>query len=211
MPEAPDDPERTSQLLARVRAGDRRADYKLWLELRRHLLVRVQRHPQLAQLRPQYSAEDVVQEVWLRVQRPGALAEFEDRGPGSLRRYLGSFLENTLLDLLRRKSAGRRGGGKQPHSLDQTGARTAAHSIGGVEASPTSEARVSEVNARIQRELPEREREVWRLHVDEGHGFRETGEALGLTEDAARSLYFRARHRLQQRFRGDAPESSERE
>ena len=45
-------------------------------------------------------------------------------------------------------------------------------------------------------QLPERQAEAWRLHVEQGLGFAELAERLGCSESAARGRVFRACQRL---------------
>jgi len=200
MADALPDPVQTAELLARSRSGDRLAEYQLWSSLRRFLERRAGTHPRMGMLRDKLSADDVVQEVWVRLQSPGALDAFEDRGKGSLRRFLVAFLETTIVDLIRRHHAERRGGATDLRSMDAKGNRTLSMQVESDEPTPTSEARVGDYQGRIESILQPRELDVWRLRTEEGLDFLEIGRRLEITEDAARSLHRRARERLGDRL-----------
>jgi len=130
------------------------------------------------------------------VRKPETLERFEDRGPGSLRNYLGAILDSAVLDLVRRQGAVRRGGGERVGSMQSQGDRTSSLRVPDAAPTPTSEARAAEVAARIEALLPPREFVVWRLRHNAGLDFPEIGRRLDISADAARALHGRARARL---------------
>lgn len=100
----------TRELLERYRAGAFSAEERLFGRFRERLLALARAHSGLRAVSRHASAEDVVQEVFWRLLSSGALARFEDRGPGSLEALMRTILDRTVVDVVRRASSAKRGG-----------------------------------------------------------------------------------------------------
>jgi RNA polymerase sigma factor (sigma-70 family) len=140
--------------------------------------------------------EDVVNDIWVRALAP-ARERFEPSGTGSFLAFLGKIADHTVVDLARRFTASKRGGGGHVQALDDTTEKEATRlpSRPRVE-TPTSYARASELRELPDRVLNQRELEAWELRVFEDREYVEIALALDCTEAAARSLHLRARSKL---------------
>jgi len=198
-PDEPD-PARTRALLERALGGDGQAERRLFESLRRILHDQARRHRLMKLVARTATEDDVVGEVWLRFYSAGSFAAFEDRGPGSLRRFLGIVLDRTMVDMVRRARAHKRTGDGRHVPLEETGPGTDAPrercGLVSKDPTPTSRARESEMAELCRRELDEREGEVWRQVEIEGCSSVEVAARLGLTPAAVRGVLFRARAKL---------------
>jgi RNA polymerase sigma-70 factor (ECF subfamily) len=138
-------------------------------------------------LRSRAEAEDVVQDVFVRVlEHHRALPEVRD-----LRVWLIRIAWNLALDRRRRI---------RPEQLDQSFAESlAAHSVPADKAIDEAQ-RMSSVLREMER-LPKGERHVLLLSAVEELGTAEMAEVLGRSESAVRALLFRARTRLRERLK----------
>ena len=127
-------------------------------------------------------AEDAVQETFLRVHR--SVSSF--RSGSSFATWVYRILLNCCYDLMRKSR--RRAEGPLPARL--------AHSAAGETDHPL---RLSIENA--LRRLDPKERAAFLLCEVEGFSHRETGDILGVSEAASRTLLFRARRQLQRELR----------
>lgn len=128
-----------------------------------------------------HDAEELTQETFLR-----ALRRFDSFQPGSdARRWLLRIGTNTCLDLWRKRKRARSVAlGDEPLAAGEE---------------PGRQLELSEESQRVLRaaaELPETTRTVFHLRVTEGLAFREIGDLLELTEEAARWHMHQARTRL---------------
>lgn len=138
-------------------------------------------------LRNTAEAEDVVQEVFLRVlQRQGDLARIEEVRP-----WLVRIAWNLAID--RRRKV-------RPDQMDAAFAAELVSSEAGADATVEEAERVERVLAGIDR-LPKRERQALLLSAVEELTNAEIGAVMGKSESSVRSLLFRARARLRQRIR----------
>src|SRR5882672_1656625 len=138
----------TRELLARYRAGDLRAERRLFDRFRGVLLARASANSLFRTHARHVSSEDVVQEVFWRAVSSGLLQRFEDRGSGSLERALGVILERTLVDTARRLGAQKRASDGQAVELDALAhheRRRGERALVSPEATPTSRARAAEL------------------------------------------------------------------
>lgn len=135
---------------------------------------------------------DVVQEVWLAVSR--ARNDFTPSGTGSFYAWVGKIADNTVVELFRRQTTRKRGGGKPGEPLGEgnderivtrPGVRTLE--------TPTSCARVSEFHDLAREVLSERQFLAWDLVEMRGYSRDEAGLALGCSASAVRGLLKRAR------------------
>jgi RNA polymerase sigma-70 factor, ECF subfamily len=137
-------------------------------------------------LRSQAEAEDVVQDVFVRVlEHRGSLSAVRD-----MRVWLIRIAWNLAIDRRRRIN---------PDQMDESFARAlVAKSLPADEA--IDEARRMQLVLRELERLPKGERHVMLLSVVEELGTAELAEVLGRSESAVRALLFRARTRLRERL-----------
>lgn len=186
----------TLLLLDRIRSGDAEALQALvvrdldWIHsyVHRHLDGVVRRHA---------DTHDVVQEIVIRVLKHGP--RFDVPGRETFRRMMGRIALNTLTSLARRYNAGSRSAGHERRFesdsalyLQDDSPRRA------VTEPPDRAAKVEETDRiRLAMELcSARDQAILRQRDWEGLPFKEAGEHLGLTEDAARMCYKRAVQKL---------------
>jgi len=198
MAESRDEPS-DEELVRRFRAGDESAARVLFERHADVLRARVARNLPRA-MRPRVAASDVVQDAWLAAFL--RLADFEDRGDGSFRRWLGTIVENKVLDEVRHHV----GAGKRDvrREVDvQSGIVRLAGPASGRSAS--ADLRDAEEKALVERAmsaLPEAQREVMRLAHEERLTMEEAAVRMGRSLAAVRKLYSRAVLRLAQEVGG---------
>jgi RNA polymerase sigma-70 factor, ECF subfamily len=137
-------------------------------------------------LRSQTEAEDVVQDVFVRVlERRGTLVGVRD-----MRVWLVRIAWNLAIDRRRRK---------RPEQMDEIFARSLVAS--GVPADKAlDEAQRMKTVLREMERLPKAERNVLLLSAVDELSTAEMAEILGRSESAVRALLFRARTRLRERL-----------
>lgn len=193
------DPVRTRHLLERALAGDRACESRLFGELSIVLRHEARAHRLMPLLRRSASEEDVVNEAWVRFYSARAYERFEDRGPGSLRRFLVVIVDRVLHDWLRRASAGKRIAGGEALSLESLADGGDSREIGVAqsrEPTPTKSVRDGELLALVREALDERERLVWeRIEVEQRSSI-EVAHELGISDSAVRGVIHRARAKL---------------
>ena len=189
-PDAPDERE-TLEVLGRIQAGDPSGWDDLYRRYHDELLFAV-RNKMGAKLRSKLQSEDVLQSVALEAFR--ALPRFEDRGEGSLRRFLHTLVLNKLRDRADTFAAAKRAGDV---------ALTDAIASGATASSPPSfyDHRFDRLEACLDA-LPEDMREVLILRKIEDRSSREIAEMQGKSDAAVRKLYSRALARVSQLMRG---------
>jgi RNA polymerase sigma-70 factor (ECF subfamily) len=164
------------------------------------LVRRLRAHPQYALLASRVDPEDIVQDVWTRTLRPGALDGFEHRGRGSLRAYLLKVLDCTVTDTLRRNGAQKRGG-QIPHV--PLGTRPDEHTppleVPSPDPTPTQVARTHELADRFEQSLEEPARTMWQLAERDGLSYEDIARRLGVTSAVVRGMLHRARKRFDER------------
>ena len=182
--------------VARWQAGDETAFEILYRRFAPLILMRVRRNRLWPMLEPKLQPDDVVQEIWARVV-PAAKQSFTPSGPGSFLAFLGKITERTLVDLLRTASAMKRGAGEKARPLD-TQCERDGRRLPGLSApeTPTSRARVSELEEVAQKALSERELEAWELVEMQDYSAAEAGLAMDCSGSAVRSLLLRGRAKL---------------
>lgn len=188
-------PTRTGVLLARYLTGDRAAGERLFSRFRATLLARARAHPLMRPLAGDCSPEDVVHEVFWRALASGLLRDFEDRGHGSLEAALAKVLDNTLVDLARRRSAQKRGGGCARVEPRSDG-RDVLERVASDDTSPTAKARSAELVTIARAALAPREFEVWQAIELDGADSVELAERLGTSSSAVRGVLRRALAKL---------------
>lgn len=158
--------------------------------------MRVQRNRAWPSLRQRCHIEDVVQEVWSKVVS-GTNKSFNSAGPGSFLAFLSAICDHTMVDLVRRSTALKRGQGARELSLESEGeVGTYRKPNLGSEETPTSRARVSELEAIAREELSDREYQVWDLVEMRDYSAPEAGLAMDTSDSAVRGLLLRGRAKL---------------
>jgi RNA polymerase sigma-70 factor (ECF subfamily) len=139
-------------------------------------------------LRSRAEAEDVVQDVFVRVvERRRSLQAVRD-----MRVWLIRIAWNLALDRRRRI---------RPQQIDESFAETLAASGAPADERLDQAQRMSSVLREIER-LPKAERHVLLLSAIEELGTAQMAEVVGRSESAVRALLFRARTRLRERLEG---------
>jgi RNA polymerase sigma-70 factor, ECF subfamily len=137
-------------------------------------------------LRSQAEAEDVVQDVFVRVlEHRGSLAGVRD-----MRVWLVRIAWNLAIDRRRRK---------RPEQMDEIFARSLVASSVAADKALDEAQRMKTVLREMER-LPKAERNVLLLSAIDELGTAEMAEVLGRSESAVRALLFRARARLRERL-----------
>lgn len=138
--------------------------------------------------------EDLAQESLLDAFR--AIDRFRDRSEGSFRHWLAKIVENNVRDRERRRTAQKRGEGRERLFRDLFDSEVGGPEVAGRDSSPSQVASAREdvalVEAALLR-LNERQREILILRDRCGMSFEEVAEALGLKNaESARTTYRRA-------------------
>ncbi|MEW6743539.1 MAG: sigma-70 family RNA polymerase sigma factor [Planctomycetota bacterium] len=184
----------TRQMIEQMQRGDCEAQRRFFERFGAEIKSAARRHRLTRILRRHATLEDVLNEVWLRFHASGQLAHFEERGPGSTSTFLGKILDRTLMDMVRRARAAKRGG--KVKLLSEADEEEPVHRVpAGADPSPTSQARADEMARLCDLWLAGRERAVWRLSQKDMK-VAEIARQLSCTPDAVRSALCRARHRL---------------
>lgn len=198
-----DAPNVTTFHVERWLAGDEAAFTVLHTRFAPLLERRVRRHAVWPSLRARIGAEDVVQEAWAKVVRFG-LGGYTPQGPGSFLAYLARITDNTVVDIVRRLNAAKRGEGREHVELGPEDDSSTPHTYSPVE-SPTGAARRHEIEELAARLLTARECEAWELVELEDYTSDEAGLALGTSGSAIRGLLKRARTKLITHLRQPPP------
>lgn len=162
-----------------------------------------------AQGHPPEDAEDLVQEVFLRVYEDDVLAR-ADQNRGRFRSFLLGVTRNVLRERARGDAALKRGGGRRPLSLDE------------IDALPSDsrderfdrawlESMVKEALARLRDECARDGRpfyDVLRMELDEELSHAEVAERTGRSLDDVRAVVSRGRRRLGELLAGVVKEVS---
>jgi len=195
-PESPESAQLTDLQVSRWQAGDDSAFETLYQRFAPLLTKRVRRNRLWSVLEAKIQAEDIVQEIWARVV-PAAQKSFTPSGPGSFLAFLGTITDRTMVDLLRSATAEKRGSSESARSLDTHCERHGQRlpGLAGAE-TPTSRARISELEDVARQILTERELEAWELVELQDYSAGEAGLAMDCSGSAVRGLLLRARAKL---------------
>jgi RNA polymerase sigma factor (sigma-70 family) len=192
------DPEtwRTEIRVTRWQAGDEVAFGELYERFEPLLEQRIRLHAFWAILSSRYQLRDVVQETWLAVHR--SRGNFVHAGRGAFIAWVGRIADNTLIELLRRKNARKRGDGEEGEPLGEHCVHQAVVKPGLPAAeTPTSSARVAEIHELAREALTDREYTAWELVEMRGYSPAEAGLALDESSGSAvRGLLKRARRKM---------------
>jgi len=195
-PPADQAPTLTDLHVARWQAGDEAAFEVLFQRFSPLLLRRIRGHRLWSTLKGKCLAEDVAQEAWARVVA-GSGQNFTPSGPGSFLAFLSTLTDRTMVDMLRSASAKKRSDGAPLRDLDTQAERQARIRPGlSGEATPTSRARISELQEIAHEVLTEREFGAWELVELQDYSASEAGLALDCSGSAVRGLLLRSRAKL---------------
>jgi RNA polymerase sigma-70 factor (ECF subfamily) len=191
------DSAQTSDLLERIRQGDRRALDELLARHRDDLLsfVAVRFDARLA---GRADPSDVVQEAQMEVTR--RMDDFLARRPMPFRLWLRKTAYERLLDLRRHHRRGRRSVLREA-ALPPQSSLLLARPLLAAGASPSEQAQAREFAERVARavgELEEADQEILLMRHGERLPFEEIACLLGIKPAAARKRFGRALIRLQQ-------------
>lgn len=172
------------QLIRAVGTGDRAAFEKLVLRYQSPVFNFVYRH-----LGDRFAAEDLVQEVFLRVHQ--AARRFEPRG--SVSSWIFKIAYNLSVNELKRRARAARFSADLKLA-DRENPRGTAQSM-----LEEREIEVRLMNA--LEELPENQRAALLLRIREGLSYAEISQVLSVSVSSVESLIFRGRERLRDKFR----------
>ena len=179
--------------MERARKGDEDAFVRLCALHEAALRRRIERRLSPG-IRRRISSSDVLQEAQMIAL--GKLADFEDRGDGAFRAWLGRIVDLKTQELIRFHA----GAEKRAISGEATrGHRATLDAMRGRGPTPSQVAMGAEMRDAAERAmnaLPESYREVIHLIQGEGLMLAEAGERLGKTREAVKGLYARALGRL---------------
>jgi RNA polymerase sigma-70 factor (ECF subfamily) len=192
------DPTSDEELVRRVKAGDEAATRELFERHAAELRSRVRRRlPR--RVRPKVSESDVIQEAFLAAFLK--LGDFEDRGDGSFKGWLGTILERKILDEVRDLVRTAKRDVRREVAAGSSVVRIAGAAP---QASPSAAAIEDEERAAVRAEMASMSgshREVLRLVHEERLSIEDAAARLGRTFAATKKLYGRAVMRLAERMR----------
>jgi len=181
------------ELVRRIQAGDEDA-FPVLFDRHLETLRSYARRWLPARLRRRVARADVIQEV--RITALGRFADFEHRGPDSVRNWLLRVLELKVRDAVERHAAA----AKRSVGREVTrGLRPETAQFVGNAPTPIQVAVASELEAHAREallSLPEDHQEVLRLSLHEGLSLRETALRLERSYEATKKLYTRALARM---------------
>lgn len=187
----------TRELLSKYLSGDALAARRLFEDHRSALLSIARQRLAASPLGADLSADDLVAEVFLRALDHGVFERFIDQGRGSLGRLLADILRKVEIDLVRRRSAAKRGKGLSPKGgVPGADDEASAGNFAAPDPTPTSDARMAEMVALCESTLDADAWRAFRLCVLDGLSKAECARRLGLSEAAVRSIIHRARQKL---------------
>lgn len=186
----------TIELIRRAQAGDEEARNDLFVRyqprIQEMIRKRMGRH-----LRAKMESCDILQEVMLAIAKD--LRQFSVEGQGAFMQWVKRLAENEIKDHIKYLNAKKRHG--QEISLEPEGTESGDQGIQLVAQDPTPSRELirrekEERFKQILDMLPVDYREVLIKRWEKELSFREIGEHMGRSEDAARKLYDRAEKAL---------------
>lgn len=188
-----DDGASDEDLVRRMRAGDLAASRALF---RRHeALLRSFAERRIGRgLRRKVGASDVLQEA--RLTAFLKIDGFEDRGPGSFRRWLERIVERKVSDEVKRHVHSRKRSARREDSCAATSGAPEAPARG---PGPATQIAADDENAALRAAVDRMtgdDRRILELVHERGMDFASAGRELGRSAEAARKLYGRVVLRL---------------
>lgn len=194
----------TDDLLRRSRDGDTLASDDLCRRLGPKVEWRVRGHNLASSLSRYHELDDVLQEVWVRFLAAQGWTRFEQRGPGSLQRYINGFVDKVMHDLLRRATTQKKGGGEPQISIG-FGGHTDDLTVDPPDPgpTPTSGARLDEIHTLAAEVLDGTELQVYLLRIPpESRKSAEVSELLQMPASTVRNVWGRAMRKMEARIGG---------
>jgi RNA polymerase sigma-70 factor (ECF subfamily) len=187
--------------LSAARAGSREALGRA-LDGTRHYLLGIAERELDADLRAKGGASDLVQDTFIDAQQ--LFARFEGTTEAEWLAWLRRLLLYNLAGFARRYRAGKRDAAREAAlggagSSAGWGSRLAAE--GGTPSAPVRDAEEAAALDLAMAKLPEDYRQVLRWRYQDDLSFEEIGSRMGRTANAARKLWVRAVHQLQQELK----------
>jgi RNA polymerase sigma-70 factor (ECF subfamily) len=185
-----DDNDEVAALLAEARKGNNQAlsvlldRLRTWIRGRAQVLLGQGLHARM-------DGSDVAQEVHARIWQE--FVEFKGQSVPELRAWIDKILQHHITDCRRHHGAGKRDAGREVGGSDPFS------DLAGQGTTPSQGAMRNEQQARLDEaleQLPENQREVFRLRFCEGLSFEEVAHRVGVTASNARVLMVRAMDRL---------------
>jgi RNA polymerase sigma-70 factor (ECF subfamily) len=196
-----------AEWLASARAGSDEALGRV-LDACRNYLLLVGNAELDSELRVKAGASDLVQETFLEAQR--GFERFRGTTEAELRAWLRRILMNNLGDLRRRyRDADKRRLAREV-PLELSDSSSGANQLPAGGASPSAVAAQQEELERVERaieQLPADHRQVILLRNRLDASFAEIGQLMGRSEDAARTLWYRAVRKLSEILACNADDS----
>ena len=194
----PTDPEDFRKLLSEGRAGSTEALGRLWMSCRQYLLL-VARQRLDPALQGKVSPSDVVQQTFLEAQRD--LSGFHGDREDELLAWLCRILVNNMTNASRSQQTEMRDVAREVPFPGAGSDSDAAGDLARDTPSPSARAMAREEADALEKGmagLSDNYRAALRLRYQEGLTFAQIGEKLGCSAEAARKLWARAVHQLQQ-------------
>ena len=190
-------PSEFTELLARARSGDPAALNALLAQVQPWLAQSARRFD--LEL-PDASSADLVQEAWLRAWR--SLDDFRGNDAPAFRAWLDLIVRSAGLNAVRHRQAEKR---REPAARVPLDSEIQGDDRPG----PGSQAQAAEEIERLHAALagmPDAlDREIVRLHFEDGLSLRQTAERLGMHQESVRRRFHAALLYLENKLRGEPP------
>ena len=193
-----DDIKTTLNLVMRAKAGE---DQALNLLLERYLnrILRIVRMKLGPKLRTKMESMDVVQEVMVRAVK--GFEKFEPENEAAFLHWISKLVQNEIRDLADYHGAAKRDFAKEKENKKDSSIDSSVLSNipANSEWRPSFQIKLKEDVLELEAamdQLPEKQRDVVVMRQYEGMSFKEIGEELDCSEDAARIQFARAMDKL---------------
>ncbi len=199
---SPEDIARTRRLVDGHLAGDLKPQGELVNVVETTVLDELPRTRLWKRLRRRYEPQEVVDELWVRLLRGRVLEKFKWQYQGSLRNEIRQILGCQLVDMNRRLSSDKAGGGVDPLPLEPSGPdEVSTVQPPARDATPSVQAWTAEARALVRKRLSPDQHEVFDLWC-EGYTLSEIADRLGRPQRSVRKV-FDLIERLYGRYRKD--------
>lgn len=193
-----DDIKTTLNLVMRAKSGEDQA-LNLLLERYLHRILRIVRMKLGPKLRTKMESMDVVQEVMVRAVK--GFENFEPKNEAAFLHWISKLVQNEIRDLADYHGAAKRDfkqetDNKKDASIDSS---LLSNIPANSEWKPSFQIRLKEDVLELEAamdQLPEKQKEIVIMRQYEGLSFKEIGQELDCSEDAARMQFARAMDKL---------------
>lgn len=194
----PDDIKTTLNLIGRAKAGENQA-LNLLLERYMSRILKIVRMRLGPKLRSKMESMDVVQEVMIRA--INGFEKFDAKNEAAFLHWISKLVQNEIRDLADYHGAAKRDLKKEMQKKPDFSTESSVLSKipANSEYRPSFQIRLKEEVLELEvalDQLPENQRDIIVMRQYEGMSFKEIGEELGSSEDAARMQYARAMDKL---------------